>query len=89
VTESAPEFGPALEALGQAYLKQGEATRAVPLLERAIKLRPDWPDGRALLGRAYMATGRREEARREFEAAKRLSEGERRRLEEQVNQPRP
>jgi hypothetical protein len=38
-----------------------------------------------LLGRAYMLAGKREEARKEFAAAQKLSEDERKRLEEKVS----
>ena len=78
-------FQPALESLGQALLKKGDAARAVAVLERAVKLDPNWPDARALLGRAYMIVGRREDAKREFAAAQRLSDEARKKLEEKVS----
>jgi Flp pilus assembly protein TadD len=84
VVEESPEFRPALEALGQALLKKGDAAHAILLLERAVKLDPKWPNGRALLGRAYKAAGRTDEANREFNAAQKLSAEERQRLEEKV-----
>jgi Flp pilus assembly protein TadD len=85
---AAPDFRPALEAYGQALLKKGDAERAVAALERAVRLAPGWPDARVLLGRAYMAAGRRDDAQREFAEAQRLSDEERARLEEKVSAPK-
>jgi Flp pilus assembly protein TadD len=84
VVGAAPDFRPGLEALGQSLLKKGEALRAVEVLERAVKLGDAWPNGHALLGRAYIAAGRREDARKEFAIAKELSNQERKRLERKV-----
>ncbi len=89
VVETIPEFRPALEALGQALLKRQETARAVVVLERAVKLSPTWPDGRALLGRAYMAAGRRADAQREFEIARQLGAEERKKLEDKVIGQKP
>jgi cytochrome c-type biogenesis protein CcmH/NrfG len=69
-------------------LKQNSAAQAVRVLERAVKVDPAWPQGFALLGRAYMLSGRRDDARRAFDAARRLSEEERKRLEEKVSKPK-
>ena len=63
--------------------------RGFQVLERAVKIDPNYPDVRVLLGRAYMAAGRREDAQKEFAAAQRLSEDERRRLEEKVSGQKP
>jgi Flp pilus assembly protein TadD len=89
VLEEVPDFRPGLEALGQALLKNGEAGRAVSILEKAIRLDPKWPDGHVLLGRAYQAAGRREEAKNEFAIAQKLSNEERKRLEEKVKASKP
>jgi tetratricopeptide (TPR) repeat protein len=89
VLNGSPDFRPGLEALGQARLKNGDAVRAIEVLERAVKIDPDWPDGRVLLGRAYMAAGRRADAQKEFEAAQRLSQQERKKLEEAVSGKKP
>ena len=84
VIEITPDFRPGLEALGQALFKKGDARGAVEVLERAVKLDPNWPDGHVLLGRAYSKVGRREDARKEFAIAQSLSSEERKRLEKEV-----
>ena len=84
-----PDFRPALEAQGQAFLKKKEPLKAVEVLERAVKLDPAWPDGRVLLGRAYQAAGRADDARQQFAAAQRLSNEERKRLEQKLNNSKP
>jgi len=70
-------------------LKLKDAPRAAAVLERAVSLSPDWPDAHALLGRAYLALGKRHEAQREFDTARRLSAQERRGLEKKVSRPKP
>ncbi len=84
-----PDFRPALEALGQALLKKKDPLQAVEVLERAVKLDPAWPDGHVLLGRAYQAAGKKNEARQEFATAQRLSSEERKRLEEKFGKQKP
>ncbi len=85
VIEAEPDFRPGLEALGQALLKKGDAASAVAVLERAVGLDPKWPDGHVLLGRAYIAAGRRAEAKKEFDVAQKLTAEERKRLEQKVS----
>lgn len=89
VLAATPDFRPALEALGQAFLKRKDPLQAVEVLERAVKLDPAWPDGHVLLGRAYQAAGRTSDARQEFATAQRLSNEERKRLEEKFGRSKP
>ena len=59
------------------------------LLEQVVALDPTWPDGFALLGRAYTRAGKREEAKKAFATAQKLSAEERQRLERAVTKPKP
>ena len=87
VVEKDPGFRPALETLAQARLKQGSNNEAISLLERAVALDPTWPQAFALLGRAYTRAGRREDAKKAFATAQKLSAEERKRLEDAVSKP--
>jgi tetratricopeptide (TPR) repeat protein len=58
---------------GVAALDSGHVTRAIFALERAVATRPDDAQARAELGRAYMAAGETESARREFEQVRRTA----------------
>ena len=88
VVEKDPTFRPALETLAQARFKQGSINDAISLLERAVALDPNWPQAFALLGRAYTRAGRREDAKKAFATAQRLSAEERKRLEGAVTKPK-
>ena len=57
-------------ALGQAAIDAGELTRAVFALERVLAVRPDHPQARAEIARAYFLMGENRVARQEFEAVK-------------------
>jgi Flp pilus assembly protein TadD len=59
------------------------------VLEHAVEIDPNWADTRYFLGRAYSAIGKREEARREFAAAQKLSAEGRAKLEENVGKQKP
>jgi tetratricopeptide (TPR) repeat protein len=54
--------------LGVAHLRREDYRAAVPELQRAVELGPDLPAAHALLGRALMGMGRREEATQAFAA---------------------
>jgi tetratricopeptide (TPR) repeat protein len=56
--------------LGIAALDAGDAERAVFALERVLALQPQNLQARAEIARAYLATGEREAAKREFEAVR-------------------
>ncbi len=62
-----PEFD---YLLGIAALDAGDAERAIFALERVLAVRPDHLQARAEIARAYMATGEREAAKREFQAVR-------------------
>ncbi|MDH4095385.1 MAG: tetratricopeptide repeat protein [Betaproteobacteria bacterium] len=62
-----PEFD---YLLGIAALDAGDPERAIFALERVLAVQPDNLQARAEIGRAYLATGEREAARREFEAVR-------------------
>lgn len=56
--------------LGLAAIDAGEFTRAVFALERVLAVRPDHPQARAEIARAYFLMGENRTARAEFEAVK-------------------
>ena len=87
VVEADKTFRPAIELLAQARMKQGSFNEAIVLLERATTLDPKWPNAFALLGRAYTRAGKREEAKKAFATAQKLSAEERKRLEDAVSKP--
>jgi len=62
-----PEFD---YLLGLSALDTGNYERAIFALERVLAVQPDNLQARAEIGRAYMATGERESAKREFEAVR-------------------
>jgi tetratricopeptide (TPR) repeat protein len=57
--------------LGLAGLDAGQYTSAVFALERVLAMRPDHPQARAEIARAYFLMGENRAARHEFEAVKR------------------
>jgi tetratricopeptide (TPR) repeat protein len=62
-----PEFD---YLLGVAALDAGDPERAVFALERVLAVQPENLQARAEIGRAYLAMGEREAAKREFEAVR-------------------
>ena len=56
-----------LDTLGWVYFKQGNLAKAIDILERAIKGKPDNPEIRFHLGAAYYEVGRTEDARKALE----------------------
>jgi Flp pilus assembly protein TadD len=61
-----------LEYLGQALIRQGRSSRAVPALRRAVELAPEAPGPRFWLIRAYQDTGQDGLAREELRVLRRL-----------------
>jgi tetratricopeptide (TPR) repeat protein len=70
-----PHFSGPYILLGRAYMKKGEAGTAEGMLRRAVDLDPNNKSARYLLAQLLQQGGRAEEARREFEAAERLTGG--------------
>ncbi len=62
----APQAPEPLVGLGEIALADGEPELAIEYLERAIALDPDYRCARYVLGLAYRAAGRQEEAQREL-----------------------
>jgi hypothetical protein len=62
-----PEFD---YLLGISALDAGDPERAIFALERVLAVQPDNLQARAEIARAYLATGEREAAKREFEAVR-------------------
>ena len=58
--------------LGNLYLRNGQAEKALPLYGRAVRFRPDHPGTRNNYGVALEQTGRLAEAQLQYEAALRL-----------------
>jgi tetratricopeptide (TPR) repeat protein len=67
--ELAPGFLDALDTLGWIHYLQGDAAKAVELLEKARAGLPSVPTVRYHLGMAYLKAGRRAEAKAELEEA--------------------
>ncbi len=65
----APEDAEAADALGWAYVQQGEVARGVPLLESATRSDPAGTSANEHLGDAYWRLGRQFEARYAWRAA--------------------
>jgi tetratricopeptide (TPR) repeat protein len=62
----------ALTGLGNLYLREGDGSRGIPLLKKAVATAPGAFEPRFLLGSAYSQTGNYRDALVEFEAALRL-----------------
>jgi len=65
-------FAPAYVLLGKVLLQLNRHEEAVLMLEGAVRLKPDYAPGHIHLARAYSATGRIGEAKREMKAAQDL-----------------
>ncbi len=68
-----PSFSGPYILLGRAYMKKDEMGTAEGMLRRAVELDPNNKSAHYLLAQVLQQTGRAEEARREFEAAERLT----------------
>jgi len=62
-----PDYDTAWANSGYAYSSEGRFAEALPLLERAIELRPDDPDTRYSLATAMLGTGDLERGWKEYE----------------------
>jgi arylsulfatase A-like enzyme/tetratricopeptide (TPR) repeat protein len=72
-SEDAPDDGSNWFALGNALLRGRDGNRAAEAFERALALRPDWPEAIFNLALAYQGAGKREKA---SEAYRRFLAGE-------------
>jgi tetratricopeptide (TPR) repeat protein len=70
-----PSFSGPYILLGRTYMKKGELGTAEGMLRRAVELDPNNTSAHYLLAQVLQQTGRAEEAKREFEAAERLTGG--------------
>jgi Flp pilus assembly protein TadD len=70
-----PHFSGPYILLGRAYMKKNELGTAEGMLRRAIELDPNNKAARYLLAQVLQQAGRDDEAKREFEAAARLTGG--------------
>jgi len=57
-------------AFGDLHLAQTQVDKAIPYFERALRLRPQWPEVQSELAWAYAATGRFADAEKLFTALK-------------------
>ena len=71
-----PGFAASYALLGKLLLHADRAAEAVPLLERAIQLRPDYPPAHMYLANAYKKLGKEAESAREFQRLRDLNERE-------------
>jgi predicted Zn-dependent protease len=67
-----PKSAVALVGLGSALLGLNRAAEAITRLERAVAIEPAMDDGWYVLGRAYQAAGRTDQAQRAFATVERL-----------------
>ena len=67
-----PQSAVALVGLGSALLGLNRAAAAITPLERAVAIEPAMDDGWYVLGRAYQAAGRTDQAQRAFATVERL-----------------
>ena len=62
--------------LGKVNLKEGDATAAATFLEKAVRMDPGNPMSHSLLGQAYRAMGRTEEASREMAITQKIHDAD-------------
>ena len=72
----APNDGYIIDSLGWVYYRTNQMDKAVETLEKAIALKPEDPTINDHLGDAYWRVGRKVEARYQWEAALRTTEGD-------------
>jgi len=72
-----PDFAASYALLGKIRLENDRASEAVPALEEAIRLRPDYSPAHYHLATAYRKLGRKEDSAREFQIVSGLKEKER------------
>ena len=71
-----PDDGYIIDSLGWVYYRTNQMDKAVETLEKAITLKPEDPTINDHLGDAYWRVGRKLEARYQWEAALRTTEGD-------------
>jgi tetratricopeptide (TPR) repeat protein len=71
-----PDDGYIIDSLGWVYYRTDQVDKAVETLEKAILLKPEDPTINDHLGDAYWRVGRKVEARFQWEAALRTTEGD-------------
>lgn len=76
-----PEHAGARTNLGVTLGRQGNIQEAIGQFEKAVALKPDSAEARDNLARAYWVMGKKEEARRELAALKKLSPAMAKRLQ--------
>lgn len=74
--ELSPNDGYIIDSLGWVYYRTNQMDKAVETLEKAISLKPEDPTINDHLGDAYWRVGRKLEARYQWEAALRTTEGD-------------
>ncbi len=72
-----PRFAAAHALLGKTRLQDGDANGAIPPLEMALRLRPDYGPAALHLAQAYQKLGRHGDAERAFQKVRELKEQER------------
>jgi Tfp pilus assembly protein PilF len=72
-----PGLAASYALLGKLFLHGDRAAEAVPELEHAIQLRPDYRPAHLYLATAYRKLGKEAEAAREFQKVRDLNEKER------------
>lgn len=80
-TELDPNLAAAYLAWGQLYARTNRFAEAAPLLQRAVSLQPDSPEAHYQLSRVLVKLKRTDEANRELEIFKNLSEKQKARNE--------
>jgi tetratricopeptide (TPR) repeat protein len=74
--DQSPNDGYIIDSLGWVYYRTNQMDKAVETLEKAISLKPEDPTINDHLGDAYWRVGRKLEARYQWEAALRTTEGD-------------
>jgi outer membrane protein len=67
-----PKFKPALFNMGMLSVQSGQYGKAIEWLNQLLEVSPDDVQARLLLGVAYMNKGDKQQAREQFELAKKL-----------------
>src|ERR1051325_3626715 len=75
ILDQDPSFARAWNLLGILQHSRGDTSAAIPCVERAIELEPQWPDFHSNLGNMYWSLGRFAEAERALRTALQLSPG--------------
>lgn len=71
-----PRFAASRALLGKVLLQSGQASSAIPELEAALRLRPDYSPAALHLAQAFQKAGRTEDAARAFQKLREIKERE-------------